>query len=216
MGLADITETSIDQAIREFDDLGRSEFLKKYGFGEARSYFLLDRGKLYDSKAIVGAAHAWEPPDYRPLGPGKFSGGEATVAGLLRRLGFSVQRSGSSGRNPTWSEEELTLALELYLREGLLDDKHPKVVELSETLNRMAGGTDVPDPGRFRNPNGVALKLANFARFDPSYPGAGMSRGGRGDLAIWERYAGVEDALAGRLTRFTRAESRAQQTPPPT
>jgi hypothetical protein len=43
----------------EFDSLGREEFLAKYGFGEARSYFLVRDGKAYDSKAVVGAAQRW-------------------------------------------------------------------------------------------------------------------------------------------------------------
>lgn len=40
MGLADLTEASaVVQAIAEFDRLGRNNFLAKYGFGKAKSYF---------------------------------------------------------------------------------------------------------------------------------------------------------------------------------
>jgi hypothetical protein len=46
--------------------------------------------KFYDSKAIVGVAHG-HLPGRRPLTPGEFSGGEATVGRLLRKLGFTVQ-----------------------------------------------------------------------------------------------------------------------------
>lgn len=35
---------------------------------------------------------------------------------------------------------------------------------------------------RFRNPNGVAPKLADFASLDPRDPGVGVSRGGGGPL----------------------------------
>ena len=35
----------------------------KYGFGAARSYFLVVRGKRYDSKAIAGVARGLERPD---------------------------------------------------------------------------------------------------------------------------------------------------------
>src|SRR5262249_11051821 len=52
-----------------------------------------------------------------------------------------------------------------------------------------------PDQVRFRNRNGVALKLANFASLDPDYAGVGMSRGGRLDAEIWNEFAGRWDDL---------------------
>ncbi len=99
-------------------------------------------------------------------------------------------------RNPPWAEEELVLALDLYLRSGLLDDTDPAVIELSHILNALEIQTERPDADRFRNPNGVALKLANFAARDPNYPGRGMTRGGKRDIEVWERYALDEDILA--------------------
>jgi 5-methylcytosine-specific restriction protein A len=50
MALADITRRAIVQAIKEFERLGRQAFLERYGFGEARDYFLLHKRKRYDSK----------------------------------------------------------------------------------------------------------------------------------------------------------------------
>jgi hypothetical protein len=47
-------------------------------------------------------------------------------------------------------------------------------VELSRVLNSLPIHTVRPDLERFRNPNGVALKLANFAALDPAYPGRGI------------------------------------------
>ena len=64
--------------------------------------------------------------------------------------------------------------MNLYLAEGLLDDKDPRVVDLSTRLQRLGVHIQVPDPTRFRNPNGVALKLANFACLDPAHDGVGM------------------------------------------
>ena len=132
-------------------------------------------------------------PDLGPLRPQDFTGGEATVARHLESLGFDVEKP---PRNPPWAEEELILALDLYLRAGLLDDDDRAVIELSRDLNALTLHSERPDAGRFRNPNGVALKLANFAALDPNYPGRGMTRGGRRDAAVWERYASEEDALA--------------------
>ena len=58
MGLSDITSRqAVLDAVDEFERLGRSTFLKRYGFGQSRDFFLVVNGRHYDSKAIVGAAH---------------------------------------------------------------------------------------------------------------------------------------------------------------
>ena len=116
-------------------------------------------------------------------------------------------------RNPPWAEKELILALDLYMREGLLDNKDQAVIELSRDLNSLTLHSERPNAARFRNPNAVALKLANFAALDPNYDGRGMTRGGRGDAEQWERYASEEDTLA-ELAAVIR-EGREPPTLPP-
>jgi len=93
MALRDITRAQVLAAIEEYDALGQEGFLAKYGFDHARSYLLIHDEKAYDSKAIVGAAHG-VGPGKQALSAGQFSGGEATVGRLLRRLGFTVEISG--------------------------------------------------------------------------------------------------------------------------
>ena len=183
MALRDVTAAGVDRALAEFDRLGREAFLAKHGFGKARGYLLVRGDRRYDSKPIVGVAHGYDRPDLGPLRSQDFTGGEATVARLLESLGFEVEKP---RRNPPWAEEELILALDLYLREGLLDDKDQAVIELSGDLNALTVHSERPDAFRFRNPNGVALKLANFAALDPNYGGRGMTRGGRRDAEVWE------------------------------
>jgi 5-methylcytosine-specific restriction enzyme A len=90
MALNDITRDSVLDAIEEYDRLTRESFLERYGFDRARQYLLVHDSKRYDSKAIVGAAHGFLP-GARPLAASEFSGGEATVGRLLRKLGFTVQ-----------------------------------------------------------------------------------------------------------------------------
>ena len=98
MAFADITSRqAVLQAIAEYDTLGRRPFLKKYGFGEARKYFVLEAGKRYDSKAIVGAAHGFQFPTVGPLKPSEFAGGDATVKQKLEGLGFTIAKT--PGRN---------------------------------------------------------------------------------------------------------------------
>ncbi|AHH93597.1 HNH endonuclease [Kutzneria albida] len=95
MALEDITREAVLEAIGECRRLGRLEFLAKYRFGVARSYFLVHEGERYDSKAIVGVAHGYATGQF--WRPADFSGGEATVARLLERLGYIVERELNQG-----------------------------------------------------------------------------------------------------------------------
>lgn len=90
MAITDITRQAVEKAIDKYDQMGQDAFLSHYGFERARLYVLVHDGKRYDSKAIIGAAHGFLPGEH-PLAAGEFSGGEATVGRLLRRLGFTVQ-----------------------------------------------------------------------------------------------------------------------------
>ena len=206
MALGDVTTEGVERAIAEFHRLGGEAFLDRYGFGQARGYFLVRGERRYDSKAVVGVAHGYDRADLGPLRPEDFSGSEATVVRLLESLGFDVERP---PRNPPWAEEELILALDLYLRFGLLDAANSAVVELSRVLNDLSIHSERPDAVRFRNPNGVALKLANFASIDPNHQGRGMTRRGRRDVEVWERFASDEDALTEAATII-----RERGTPP--
>ena len=45
MALADLNDQqAVRDALDEFDSMGREAFLAKYGFGEARDYFVVVRG----------------------------------------------------------------------------------------------------------------------------------------------------------------------------
>jgi 5-methylcytosine-specific restriction enzyme B len=97
MALADLTEPSaVLKAIEEADTLGRQTFLDKYGFSPSREYFIRHEGRLYDSKAIIGAAHGYQHPDRGPLRSTDFSGGEQTVQRKLEQLGFAVEVEATS------------------------------------------------------------------------------------------------------------------------
>ena len=115
MALNEITRDTVLQALTEYDRLGQEGFLERYGFDRARQYLLVHDGKRYDSKAIVGAAHGFLAGEL-PLAAGEFSGGEATVGRLLRRLGFTVQvgEALTAGRLV-----RLLSKLQVYRRDGL-------------------------------------------------------------------------------------------------
>ncbi len=61
MALSDLSApAAVLRALEEYDDIGQAAFLDRYGFGRARSYFVIRDGQRYDSKAIAGAAHGYE------------------------------------------------------------------------------------------------------------------------------------------------------------
>lgn len=94
-------------------------------------------------------------------------------------------------KNPDWTRDELILALDLYLRANgpHLQAHHAEVVQLSELLNALPVH-DLNSRGvNFRNPNGVAMKLGNFMRFDPNSPASGLPRGNRLEEQIWQEFA---------------------------
>jgi 5-methylcytosine-specific restriction enzyme A len=102
-------------------------------------------------------------------------------------------------RNPTWSRDELILALDLYMRyrERLPDNDDPQVIELSRALNALYGER-ARDASLFRNPNGVYMKLANFRAVDPLHTSQGkrgLSRGGYGTLEVWTEFSQHKDRL---------------------
>jgi 5-methylcytosine-specific restriction enzyme A len=100
-------------------------------------------------------------------------------------------------RNPPWTTDELILALDLYFRVDPLHntENHPEIIALSELLNRLPIHTERPDAGRFRNPNGVYMKLCNFLRLDPTYNGAGLKAGSKKDEEVWNEYASDSQRL---------------------
>lgn len=118
--LNDLTSRdAVVQAMAEFDRVGRADFLSKYGFWPARSYFVTHDGRSYDSKAIAGAAYGFQFPLQGPLSANDFSGGDATVRPKLESLGFEF----SGGAEPDAGEltsDRLTEG-EIYPREELVE-----------------------------------------------------------------------------------------------
>jgi hypothetical protein len=106
MALADLSDpVAVDAAMDEFDELGESGFLSRYGFGRARRYVVIRDGRQYPSKAIAAAAHGhqfgW------PLDGTRLRGGVASAVPKLRDLGFEVLDLSSAlveGQSYGWGE----------------------------------------------------------------------------------------------------------------
>lgn len=94
-------------------------------------------------------------------------------------------------RNPAWTKEELILALDLYIDawNAGIDKNDNRIKELSETLNGLLLYPKDSKTEKYRNINGVYMKLANFARFDSSYSGKGFTHGNKLERVIWDEYS---------------------------
>ena len=94
-------------------------------------------------------------------------------------------------RNPKWSRDELIVTLDFYLQHNpsIPDKRSSQISELSDFLNRLQMKLGGETGDKFRNPNGVYMKLMNFRRFDPSYEGKGLERGGKDEEVVWNLYS---------------------------
>lgn len=123
-----LTRQAVMAALDEFERLGREEFLQRHGFGPARDYFVRHpvSGALCDSKAIAGVAYGLVAPTGEHLRAIDFSGGAATVAKVLRDLGFEMVAPDMASHQPTedeptsvrreWSRQEVELLVADYLQ----------------------------------------------------------------------------------------------------
>lgn len=115
-----------------------------------------------------------------------------TYSNLFNRNGTTVNliqisETEKSVRPPKWHRDEIILALQLYhsIEAREMDSKNPKVIEVSEILNKLPIHKSKKEHFKFRNPNGVSMKLNNFKAIDPNYDGKGMDRFSKLDKEIF-------------------------------
>ncbi|WP_432793905.1 hypothetical protein [Rhodococcus ruber] len=148
VNLSAITRPAVLSAINEFDEVGQEEFLRRRGYAEARNFRLVYRGRFYDSKAIAGIAHGYATGHFS--NSSEFSGGLATVADCLNRLGFVVDHGGKHARGGLLWDLETT---QVFTRGGRSAaykfvvllwavthiDTYPGLVHFSEVRKELAG-----------------------------------------------------------------------------
>lgn len=97
-------------------------------------------------------------------------------------------------RNPAWIRDELILALDLYLQNATATPGKTsrQIHELSNVLNRLGQQLGLRRGAKFRNANGVYMKLMNFRRFDPEFQKAGkagLKAGNQLEEVVWDEFA---------------------------
>ena len=92
-----------------------------------------------------------------------------------------------SKRRRNWTRDELIMAFNLYCRIpfGKLHHRNPEIIKLSEVIGRT--------------PSAIAMKLVNFASFDPKHKKrniSGLSHASKGDRNIFEEFSQDWENLA--------------------
>jgi hypothetical protein len=127
------TREPVLQAIEEFDRVGRTEFLEKYGFRASTHLYVKHEGRRYDIKALASATHGYADPAAAPLTNNAFSSGKPLVD-LFRRLGFEVETD--SDRSMLDHAATLRDALQEILA-GYLEAKGTKIGKASPMWKAM-------------------------------------------------------------------------------
>lgn len=99
--------TAVEDALAEFDRIGRFAFLERYGFGEAKEYFLVAETGNYDSKAVFAAAY--ERQHGTRLTSADFSGGKQGAGRWLSDLGYTIEGMDSKEERLTFDSFEAAL-----------------------------------------------------------------------------------------------------------
>ena len=98
-----------------------------------------------------------------------------------------------------WNREDLILAFNLYCKipYGTFHGRNPKIIELAKLIGRT--------------PNALALKLSNFASFDPYHKARGvkgMQNTGKLDKEVWDEFTHNWDDLIFESEQVLAAKQR--------
>jgi 5-methylcytosine-specific restriction protein A len=102
-----------------------------------------------------------------------------------------------SKRNAKWNRDEIILALDLYFKitPGQIHSSNPEVLALSVLINKLPSFEEKADQERYRNANGVSLKLSNFLAIDDSQRQKGMQSFSILDQAIFNEFKDRKEIL---------------------
>lgn len=100
-------------------------------------------------------------------------------------------------KSPSWHRDEIILALDLYhsLDPKDITKSNRKVIELSNLLKKLPIHDESVKNKKFRNTNGVHLKLSNFKAIDPDFDGKGMSSFSKLDEAVFFEFKDRKEVL---------------------
>lgn len=85
-----VTRVDVLRAIREYDRLAPEQFFSEHGFAPTTTYELVEGGRRYPPKAVLGTAYEFATG--RRLASSAFEGGKTGAVRVLGRLGFRVEK----------------------------------------------------------------------------------------------------------------------------
>ena len=91
-------------------------------------------------------------------------------------------------RDAKWERDEIILALDLYFEMDGGNPPKAKLIELSEIINSLPLFKSDQKSSKFRNPDGVGMKLSNFISLDDNHPGKGLIRGSTLDREVFDEF----------------------------
>lgn len=96
--------------------------------------------------------------------------------------------SNTAKRDPKWARDEIILALNLYFKVDInkLSKHEEAIVQLSELLQKLNIYKPEQRTSKFRNPNGVHMKLINF--YNIEHPGKGLKNTSELDRQIYAEF----------------------------
>ena len=85
-----VSRDDVLRAIKEFDQVGPERFYSEHGFAPTTTYELVQDGRRYPPKAILGTAYEFSTG--QRLASGDFEGGKSGAVKVLGELGFNIQK----------------------------------------------------------------------------------------------------------------------------
>jgi 5-methylcytosine-specific restriction protein A len=121
-------------------------------------------------------------------------------------------------RNPDWTRDEIMLALEFYLdhRNKIPGKESAEIATLSEEIKRVASALGLSGDEKFRNANGVYMKIMNIRSHDPAYTSqgkVGLASASKLEEEVWSRF-GEDLPTLKTLNASIRAQSAGSQIDP--
>lgn len=105
-------------------------------------------------------------------------------------------------RNPSWTREEIILALDTYFKTDVhrLSASDVVIVQLSDTLRKLSAYEQEKRLTTYRNPSGVYMKLMNF--YSIEHPNKGLSNASKLDKVIYNEFVSNKkylNAIANKI-----------------
>ena len=93
-------------------------------------------------------------------------------------------------KNPPWLKDEIILVMDFYIDNSakIPGKDSDEIAELSSLLNDFRNMHGLHGDAKFRNVNGVYMKIMNLKGLDERYDGIGLSSASNADREVWSSF----------------------------